>query len=176
MRPPAREPQICTPGSPAMAGGAGQRACKITISDQNLPLPTYCCAEPSFQNHLQTRHKAQLSRSRFFYRKATISCLSARFNTEKSKNENVSMKNRIQVQRKVKSVATGGKWCTNPSTQKPFFTAKLPEVRRQTSSPAVFLSLSFLGIQFSSPGKEHCLSFPFAGTSQPPKTPEGSLN
>lgn len=131
----------------------------------------------AFQNCLQNRHKMQLSRSRFFYRKTTLSCLQARFNTENCRNENISLKNRNQVQRKLKPIATGGKWCTKPSTQKkPFFTAKLPEVRRQTSSLAVFLSPSFFGVQFSSPVKEHYSSFQFAGTPSGSKTSKGSLN
>lgn len=125
---------------------------------------------PALQNRLQTRRKNAAFQKVFLQENVTISCLSARFNTEKSRNENVLMKNRIQVQRKVRSVAAGGKWRTNPSTQeKPLFTS-------QTWSPAVFLSLRFLGIQFSSPGKELCSIFPFAGTSQPSNAPKGSLN
>lgn len=161
-----------------MAVGAGQRACKNQyFRPKTRSANSIAVLRLAFQNCLQNRHKMQLSRSRFFYRKTTLSCPKARFNTENCRNENISLKNRNQVQRKLKTTAIRGKWCTKPSTQKkPFFTAKLPEVRRQTSSLAVSLSPSFFGVQSSPPVKEHYSSFHFAGTLSGSNTSRGSLN
>lgn len=87
--------QIRTPVSLVMAVGAGQRACQ----NQHFR-PKTCSANSiavlrlAFQNCLQNGHKMQLSRNRFFYRKTTLSCLKARFNTKNCRNENILMKNR----------------------------------------------------------------------------------
>lgn len=126
----------------------------------------------AFPSCLRNRHQMQLSRSRFFYRKTTLSCLKARFNTENCRNDNILLKDRNKVQRKLKEPYN--------HRRKVMYETEFPKeailhcqiARRQTSPLAILLLLRFS----ASPLKEHYSSFHFAGSSAGSQTSKGSFH